>query len=93
MTNFNPAQFIGTWAGFEASIRANYNVGRGGKCAQNPKDVLFMLLAVFKHGGTWDVLARMFGQKRFAFERMVLRFIQLLSKPLYEHYVSKQTKR
>ena len=58
---------------------------------QKPKDVLFMVLAVLKHGGTWEFLARMFGQKTSAFERMVLRFIKLLSEPLYEHYVSNQT--
>ena len=51
MTNINPAQFIGIWAELEAFILANYNVGRGRKCAQKPKDVLFMVLAVLKHGG------------------------------------------
>ena len=35
----------------------------------------------------------MFGQKTSAFERMVLRFIQLLSELFYEHYVSNQTTR
>ena len=75
MTKFNPAQFIGIWAGFEALILEKYNVSRGRKCARKPKDVLFMVLAVLKHEGTWDVLARMFGQKTSAFGRMVLRFI------------------
>ena len=93
MTNFNPAQFIGIWAGFESLILENYNFGRGRKCEHKPKDVLFMVLSVLKHGGTWDFLARMFGQKTSAFERMILRFIKMLSEAVYEHYVNNQTKR
>ena len=37
MTNFNPAQFIGIWAGFKALILENYNVGRGRKCNRSQK--------------------------------------------------------
>ena len=55
--------------------------------------MLLRALAVLKHGGTWDFLARMFGQKTSAFERIVLRFIHFLSEAVYEHYVTNQTKR
>lgn len=77
MTNSNAAQFIGILAGFESLILENYKVWRGHKCAHKPEVVLLMVLAVLKHGGTWDFLARMFSQKTSAFVRMVLRFIQL----------------
>ena len=93
MTNFSPPQFVGIWAGFQDLINENYNVGRGRKCAHAAKDVLFMALSVLKHGGAWDFLARMFGQKTSAFERMIVRFIQMLSEPVYEQYVTYQTKR
>ena len=84
---------MGIWVGFQNVIAENYNVERGRKCAPTAKDVLFMTLAVLQHGGAWDFLARMFGQKTSAFERMIVRFIGMLSKPVYEQYVVYQTKR
>ena len=88
MINFSPAQFLGIWAGFQDLIYENYNVGRGRKSTHTPKDVLFMTLSVHKHGGTWDFLAKMFGQKTSAFERLIVRFIRILSEPVYEQYVT-----
>ncbi len=84
----NPAQFIGIGTGFENLISENYNVGRGRKSIQSPKDVLFMTLSVLKHGGTWDFLAKMFGQKTPAFERLIVRFVRILSEHLYGQYVT-----
>ena len=55
--------------------------------------LLFMTLAVLKHDGAWDFLARMFGQKPSVSERMIVRFILMLSEPVYEQYVVYQTKR
>ena len=46
-----------------------------------------------KHGGAWDFLAQMFGQKTSAFECMIVRFIHMLSETVYEQYVVYQTKR
>lgn len=51
-----------------------------------------MALSVLKHGRAWDFLARMFGQKTSAFERMIVRFIRMLFEPVYEQYAY-QTKR
>ena len=93
MTNFSPPQFVGIWAGSQDVVAENYNVGRGRKCAHSAKDVLFMTLAVLKHGGSWDFLARMFGQKTSAFERMIVQFIRMLYEPVYEQYVVYKTKR
>lgn len=46
-----------------------------------------MVLTVLKHGGGWDFSTSLFGQKISAFEGMTLRFFNLLSEAVYEHYV------
>ena len=93
MTNFEPQKFTAIWAGFEQFITSNFNVGRGRKSAQTPKDVLFMTLAVLKHGGNWDFLARMFGLSASSFERLVMKFVHLISEAVYESYVDYQARK
>ena len=90
MTNFDPTQFLGIWCGFEKIIMVRYNTGRGRKSVHTGKDVLFMTLCVMKHEGQWDFLAKMFGLKGPSFEKLIMKFIEIISLPVYQHYVEAQ---
>lgn len=46
-----------------------------------------MLLIVMKHGGHWDFLARVFHCKVPNFEKMIVRFCQVIAPFLYEEFV------
>ena len=52
-----------------------------------------MTLAVLKQGGQWDYLAKMFSLKGPTFERMIMKFIDIISYPVFEHYVEYQGKK
>ena len=52
-----------------------------------------MTLAVLKHGGQWDFLAKMFSLKGPTFERMIMKFIDIISYPVFEQYVDFQGKK
>ena len=69
---------------------ARYNTGRGRKSVHTGKEVLFMTLCVMKHGGQWDFLAKTFGLKGPSFERLIMKFIEIISLPVYQHYVEAQ---
>ena len=62
-------------------------MGRGSKSSQQPKDVFFMVLAVVKHGGLLDFVARMFELKRSTFERLIIRFVKLFSMIVFHKMV------
>lgn len=89
MINFDPQEFEGLWQQVEDEVALGYNVGRGRKSPQKGKDVLFMTLATLKHGGHWEFMGRMFGIKGPTFERMVLRFITMLSPVIQDRFVAK----
>jgi len=59
------------------------------KCAYNGKDFLFMILVVFKHGGNWDFLGRLFRIKGPTFERMIIKFLKLFSDFVFDELVEK----
>jgi len=71
MTNFTLSEFSYLWAKIQNHVLSTWNVGRGRKSAQKPKDVLFMLLTVLKHAGKWDFLAKMFNMKAPTFEKLI----------------------
>ena len=52
-----------------------------------------MTLAVLKHGGKWDFLARMFSLSASSFERLVMKFVHLISEAVYESYVDYQARK
>ena len=64
--------------------------GGGANVRITPRDVLIMTLAVLKHGGQWDFLAKMFRLEGPTFERMIMKFIYIISYPVFEHYVEYQ---
>ena len=83
MCNFDATEFEFLWQLSQSFITQNYNSGRGKRCAVSGKDLLFMTLTVLKHGGHWDVLARVFKLKGPTFERMVTKFVALISDHLF----------
>lgn len=46
-----------------------------------------MVLAVVKHGGLLDFVARMFELKRSTFERLIIRFVKLFSMIVFHKMV------
>ena len=51
-----------------------------------------MTLAVLKTGRQWDFLAKTFSLKGPTFERMALKFRDIISDPVFEHYVEYKCK-
>ena len=45
--------------------------------------VFFMMLTVIKHGGAWDLIARIYGIKGPTFEKLVMGYINVLENNLY----------
>ncbi|ETL48551.1 hypothetical protein L916_01859, partial [Phytophthora nicotianae] len=75
------------WNSIRAHAADHWNVGRGRKSKQQPKDVLFMFLVVLKHCGKWDVVANVLRIKTGTFQKMILSFAEVVSPYLYEKYV------
>ncbi len=63
MINFGLSEFMQLWAVFGPFIASNWNTGRGRKSAYGGEVMLFMLLAVMKHGDQWSNLRSSFGVK------------------------------
>jgi len=87
MTNFSAAEFQVLWDSFSDHILENYNVGRGRRKAVKPRDAIFMILAVAKHGDHWDMLARTFQMKAPTFERIITKFLEMLYEEVNEKFV------
>lgn len=49
--------------------------------------MLFIMLAMLKHGDQWDTVSKIFSLERRMFERVVIHFINSLSEPLYESQI------
>lgn len=50
MINFSPKQFHSIWNKVSAYVIKQWNVGKDRKSSFRPKDVLFMMMTVLKHG-------------------------------------------
>lgn len=92
MTNFDVHRFEDIWNIVHDHVSRTYNVGRGQRCSVTGKDALFITFCVLKHGGHWDVLSRMFKLKAPTFERLVSKFIQIISSFLYKEFVTNASK-
>lgn len=84
MTNFSVNEFIAVWEIVKGPVEVEWYTGRGRKCAHRPKDVFFMVLETLKHGGLWDMNARLFGIKGPTFERMVIFFMSKITPLLWQ---------
>lgn len=91
MTNFNVTEFESLWNCVSEYVSEHWNVVRGEKYAYKPFDVLFMLLTVMTHGGQRDILAQTFKIKTASFEKIITKFLQILTEPMYEEVVLEWT--
>lgn len=87
MTNFTANEFRVLYGKLHNYIVTNWNVGRGRKCTQKPMDVLFMTLTVLKHGGSWDILGKVFRITGTTFERMITGFMRVIAGELHKLFV------
>lgn len=89
MTNFEASEFQSIWNSISEIIIERYNIGPGRKSHHTGKEMLFMILTVLKHGGQWEIIAKVFSLKGPSFERMMTKFIDLLYESLYEALVKR----
>ena len=89
MCNFDANEFELLWQLVETHVTQNYNTGRGKKSHVSGKDMLFMFLTTLKHGGHWDILGRVFKIKGPTFERMMTKYVAMISSYLYDLLVTK----
>jgi len=87
MKIFTPSDFDRIWLKIRDHVTRNWNVVRGRKSQHKPKDVLFMLLSVLKHAGSWDFLAKMFQIKGPTFEKLISGFHSTAADTMYELFV------
>ncbi len=88
MTNFTPAEFRKLCDILHGTILANWNNGRGKKCAFKAMDVLFMTLVVLRDNSSWDQLARSFSVKVPTFMRLIPGFINNIVDACVTHFVT-----
>jgi len=72
MCNLTAPEFRLLYNKMHDEIVENWNTGRGRRSPFKAMDVFFMLLTTMKHGGSWDVLGKMFNIKTSTFERTVV---------------------
>ena len=89
MTNVLPRNFELLWNHLSEYVTQTYNVGRGQRSKVSGKDALFITMTVLKHGGQWDMLARVFSMKGPTFEGLVTRFVSLISQFVFDCFVEK----
>lgn len=87
LINFTGVEFSQIYSKMQEQLVTGWNVGRRRKTSQTPMDVFFMSLVVLKHGGSWDLLAKVFDIKPPTFERMICGFMPIASKILCELFV------
>lgn len=87
LTNFTPTEFHSLWDVVEDVASRNWNVGRGRKSPQKSKDVFLMVLTVAKFAGKWDFLAHLFKMKTPSFEKLVLKFLEIIAPTMYDSQV------
>ncbi|ETV71331.1 hypothetical protein H257_13458 [Aphanomyces astaci] len=87
MTNFTRREFDVLWAVAELPSKASWNDGRGCKSKTTPMNALFMRLTVLKHYDTWEKHALDFGFKAPTFQKLILRFIEVVMAVVYAEFV------
>lgn len=68
MTNFTVDQFMTLYGMIQEHFATNWNVGRGRRSLNKPKDVFLMFLTVLKDGGSCKVLIITFQISASSFE-------------------------
>ncbi|KAE9275522.1 hypothetical protein PF008_g29332 [Phytophthora fragariae] len=93
MRNFAPVEFERIWDAVEDHVMKHWNVGRGKKSVNAPKDILFMTLAALKHCGSWETASTMFEMDLSPFQKMVKKFVTMLDPCLYQIFVLDEEER
>lgn len=68
-------------------VSPSRDVARGRKYTQTLKDVLFMTLPVLMHRGQLGFMRNVFRIKGPTFDKLIVGYIRVDSRPLYEAYV------
>lgn len=89
MTNFSLSEFMDIWARLSDHAHSHWNTGRGKRTDKSAKDCFFMLLTVCKHGGAWDFLGRMFNTKGPTFERLMVKFLDVMFAAAGKAYIGR----
>ena len=88
LTNFTSQEIDELWNTIEDHVQAHWNIGRGYKHPQKPKDVFLMALSVLKQGEPWDIVAQSYKMMTAVFEKLVSGFIKVITDHLYNSLVS-----
>ncbi|KAE8891200.1 hypothetical protein PF003_g24632 [Phytophthora fragariae] len=86
-TNFSEEEINMLWRVVEEHVVLRWNVGRGKKCKYGGKDVMFMMLTALKHCGKWDVVASVFKINPPTFQKMIMKFTEMISPFVYARFV------
>jgi len=89
MCNFTLPEFRRLYSIMHEHIVTTWNVGRGNRSTLKPMDVLFMCLAVLKHGGSWDTLGTVFRIKGPTFMRIMTGFMAKIAPFCAVRFVKK----
>ena len=87
MKDFTLLEFNAIWNQLKDHVTRNYNIGRGSKSPGKAKDLVFLLMAVLKHGAKWDLMAYLFGIKYATFEKRVSHIVKTLADFMYCRFV------
>eukprot|EP00171_Calliarthron_tuberculosum_P021722 IDg21722t1 len=92
MCNFTPLEFRKLYSHLHGEITREWNTGRGKRSEYKAMDVLFMILVVMKHEGSWDQMGNMFRIKGPTFQRLITGFMDKMRKYCVERFVSRIAK-
>lgn len=81
-TKVDAQEFPMLWNTCVEIVNEQYNIGFGHNSLYAAKYMFLMLLTNLEFGGQWEVLARVFSLKWPTFERMMTKFVSILSEPL-----------
>ncbi|ETO63278.1 hypothetical protein F444_18992 [Phytophthora nicotianae P1976] len=87
LTNYTPRELNVLWSIVRLHVTRYWNVGRRRRTQFAGKDVLFMTLAVFKRGGTWDMNAHVFRIKAPTFIKTITSFCRVLAPRVYDEWM------
>ncbi|ETP04378.1 hypothetical protein F441_18848 [Phytophthora nicotianae CJ01A1] len=87
LTNYTPRELNVLWSIVRLHVTRYWNVGRRRRTQFAGKNVLFMTLAVFKCGGTWDMNAHVFRIKAPTFIKTITSFCRVLAPRVYDEWM------
>lgn len=89
MTNFTPVELTRIFNSLKSTLSFSWNTGRGKKCTYTSMNGLFMTLTVYKAGGASVFLTSFFKIKSCTFQRIITKFVKIVTNVLYEKLVTR----